>query len=82
MSNSQAFISIKIRDLTKVFKSRRAKITAVDHISLDVTKGEIFGMVGPNGAGKSTTFAMISTLIKPTSGTIKVAGFDVDNLLG
>lgn len=69
---------VEIRDLTKVFKARRAKITAVDHISFDVNKGEIFGMIGPNGAGKSTTFAMISTLIKPTSGTIKVAGFDVE----
>jgi ABC-2 type transport system ATP-binding protein len=49
----------------------------VDDISFDVFKGEIFGMIGPNGAGKSTTFSMLTTLIKPTNGSIKVAGFDV-----
>lgn len=69
---------IEVRDLTRVFISRRAKITAVDHISFDVNKGEIFGMIGPNGAGKSTIFAILSTLIKPTSGSIKVAGFDAE----
>jgi ABC-2 type transport system ATP-binding protein len=69
--------SIEVRNLTKVFFARRTKITAVDNISFDVSKGEVFGMIGPNGAGKSTTFAMMTTLIKPTSGTIKVSGFDV-----
>ncbi|MDD5614840.1 MAG: ATP-binding cassette domain-containing protein [Candidatus Methanoperedens sp.] len=59
--------------------SRRTKITAVDNISFDIYRGEIFGMIGPNGAGKSTTFAMMTTLIKPTSGSIKVAGFDIEN---
>jgi ABC-2 type transport system ATP-binding protein len=69
---------IEVRDLTKVFISRGRKITAVDNISFDVFDGEIFGMIGPNGAGKSTTFSMMTTLIKPTSGSIKVAGFDVE----
>ena len=69
---------IEVRNLTKIFISRRAKVTAVDDISFEVNKGEIFGMIGPNGAGKSTIFAMMSTLIKPTSGSIKVAGFDVE----
>jgi ABC-2 type transport system ATP-binding protein len=69
---------IEVRNLTKIFLSRRAKVTAVDDISFDVNKGEIFGMIGPNGAGKSTIFAMMATLIKPTRGSIKVAGFDVD----
>jgi len=69
---------IEVRDLTRVFISRRAKITAVDGVTFDVNKGEIFGMIGPNGAGKSTTFAILSTLIKPTSGSVKVAGFDVE----
>lgn len=58
--------------------ARRTKITAVDNISFDIYKGEIFGMIGPNGAGKSTTFAMMTTLIKPTSGSIKVAGLDIE----
>jgi ABC-2 type transport system ATP-binding protein len=69
---------IEVRNLTKIFTSRRAKVTAVDDISFDVFRGEIFGMIGPNGAGKSTTFAMMSTLIRPTSGSIKVSGFDVE----
>ncbi|HEY9205908.1 MAG TPA: ATP-binding cassette domain-containing protein [Candidatus Methanoperedens sp.] len=68
---------IEVRDLTKVFMSRRAKIIAVDHVSFEIYKGEIFGMIGPNGAGKSTTFAMLTTLVKPTGGSIKVAGLDV-----
>jgi|SRR5665647_752791 ABC-2 type transport system ATP-binding protein len=69
---------IEVRNLTKVFLSRGRKITAVNDISFDVSKGEIFGMIGPNGAGKSTTFSMLTTLIKPTNGSIKVAGFDVE----
>ncbi|OEU42708.1 hypothetical protein BGV40_08050 [Methanosarcina sp. Ant1] len=69
---------IEVRNLTKVFLSRGRKITAVNDISFDVFKGEIFGMIGPNGAGKSTTFSMLTTLIKPTNGSIKVAGFDVE----
>jgi len=69
---------IEARDLTKVFISRRMKVTAVDHVSLEIYKGEIFGMIGPNGAGKSTTFAMMSTLIKPTSGSIRVSSFDAE----
>ncbi len=69
---------IEVRNLTKIFIGRRRKITAVSDVSFDVLKGEIFGMIGPNGAGKSTTFAMMATLIKPTSGSIKIAGFDVE----
>ncbi len=69
---------IEVKNLVKVFHSRGRKITAVNDVSFDVFKGEIFGMIGPNGAGKSTTFSMLTTLIKPTSGTIKVSGFDVD----
>lgn len=69
---------IEVKNLVKVFHSRGRKITAVNDVSFDVFKGEIFGMIGPNGAGKSTTFSMLTTLIKPTSGIIKVSGFDVD----
>jgi ABC-2 type transport system ATP-binding protein len=69
---------IEVRNLVKTFNSRGRKITAVNDISFDVFKGEIFGMIGPNGAGKSTTFSILTTLIKPTSGSIKVAGFDVE----
>jgi ABC-2 type transport system ATP-binding protein len=69
---------IEVRNLTKIFKSRGRTITAVNDVSFDVFKGEIFGMIGPNGAGKSTTFSVLTTLLKPTSGSVKVAGFDVE----
>jgi ABC-2 type transport system ATP-binding protein len=51
--------------------------TAVDHIGLSVMPGTIFGLLGPNGAGKSTTIKMLTTLLRPTSGSARVAGFDV-----
>src|SRR3954466_5071594 len=50
---------------------------AVDGIDLGVSPGEIYGFLGPNGAGKSTTVLMLTTLLPPTSGTARVAGFDV-----
>jgi ABC-2 type transport system ATP-binding protein len=59
--------------LTKKFNS----FTAVDHLDLNVLKGEIYGFLGPNGAGKSTTIRMLCTLLSPTSGTARVDGFDV-----
>jgi len=65
--------SVIVRDLVKCF----GDFVAVDHISLDTRKGEIFGFLGPNGAGKSTTIRMLCGLLTPTSGTAIVAGFDV-----
>ncbi len=65
--------SIEVYGLTKEFDS----LIAVDHISFKVKSGEIFGLLGPNGAGKTTTIHMLTTLLKPTSGTAKVAGFDI-----
>jgi len=52
-------------------------VKAVDGVDLEVHDGEIFGFLGPNGAGKSTTVRMLTTLLKPTAGTARVAGFDV-----
>ncbi len=60
--------------LTKIYNKQ---IVAVDHIDLGIKEGEIFGLLGPNGAGKTTTIRMLSTLTRPTSGTAKVAGYDV-----
>lgn len=51
--------------------------TAVDNISFDVKRGEIFAFLGPNGAGKSTTIKMMTTMLRPTSGDLKLAGHDV-----
>jgi ABC-2 type transport system ATP-binding protein len=64
---------IRVDELTKKFDD----FTAVDHISFAVRRGELFGLLGPNGAGKTTTINMLSTLLRPTSGTAEVSGFDV-----
>lgn len=61
---------ITVENLTKKFET----ITAVKNISFNIDDGEIFGFLGPNGAGKTTTIRMLSTLIGPTSGTIKING--------
>ena len=53
------------------------RLLAVDHISFQVEKGEIFGFLGPNGAGKTTTIRMLTTLTKPSEGTAKIFGYDV-----
>jgi ABC-2 type transport system ATP-binding protein len=66
-------IAVEMRDLVKKFGS----FVAVDHISLAVEKGEIFGFLGPNGAGKSTAIRMLCGLLTPTSGSASVNGFDV-----
>jgi ABC-2 type transport system ATP-binding protein len=65
--------SVETHDLVKKFGS----FVAVDHVSLAVAKGEIFGFLGPNGAGKSTAIRMLCGLLTPTSGSASVNGFDV-----
>jgi ABC-2 type transport system ATP-binding protein len=65
--------AIAVRELTRVF----GDFVAVDHISFDVRRGEIFGFLGSNGAGKSTTIRMLCGLLAPTSGTAMVDGVDV-----
>lgn len=65
--------AIRAENLTRQFNG----FTAVDHISFTVQTGELFGLLGPNGAGKTTTINMLSTLLKPTSGSAEVAGFNV-----
>ncbi len=65
--------SIETRSLSKSF----GDLKAVDDISFNVEKGEIFGFLGPNGAGKTTTIMILTTLLKPTSGQGLVSGFDV-----
>lgn len=63
---------IQVSRLTKQYKS----IRAVDDISFSVAKAEVFAFLGPNGAGKTTTIKMLTTLLRPTSGQIKINGFD------
>ncbi len=64
---------IETMDLTKKFGS----LTAVDRVNIEVEQGEIFGLLGPNGAGKSTIISMLCTILKPTSGTALVNGYDI-----
>jgi ABC-2 type transport system ATP-binding protein len=65
---------IEVEGLVREFKNGPR---AVDGIDLDVSPGEIYGFLGPNGAGKSTTVLMLTTLLPPTDGTARVAGFDI-----
>lgn len=66
-------VIVEVKDLTRDFGAFRA----VDHISLTICRGEIFGFLGPNGAGKSTTIRMLCGILLPTSGDAQIAGFDL-----
>ena len=71
---------IKTHGLTKVFKIGKkgeTELVAVDDLSLEVESGEVFGFLGPNGAGKTTTVRMLTGLIRPSSGSAQVAGFEL-----
>lgn len=65
--------AIEARELTRRFGS----VLAVDHVTLDIERARIYGFLGPNGSGKSTTIRMFCGLLRPTSGTVKVLGYDV-----
>ena len=69
---------IHVQNLSRSFEDKkRGTVKAVDNLSFDVNPGEIFGLLGPNGAGKSTALRLISTLLKPSSGTATINGFDI-----
>ena len=81
--------AVELHGLTKRFPARileehdgrqravRREIVAVDHVNLQIRRGELFGLLGPNGAGKTTTIRMLCTLLAPTAGTARVWGHDV-----
>src|SRR5258708_25304737 len=75
---SQGCAMIHVENLTKSFRDlRRGEVLAVDHVGFDAHAGEIFGLLGPNGAGKTTTMRILCTVLRPTGGIARVAGFDV-----
>ena len=71
--DNQSEIAVQVSDLTRKF----GDFTAVDHVSFEVKRGEIFGLLGPNGSGKTTTIRMITGLLAPTSGSAHVLGQDM-----
>ena len=66
-------VVVEVRDLVRMFGA----FTAVNHVSFEVRRGELFGLLGPNGAGKTTTFRMLCGLLPVTGGTLRVAGLDL-----
>jgi ABC-2 type transport system ATP-binding protein len=68
-------VAVHLENLTRRFNG----LVAVDNISFDIEHGEIFGLLGPNGAGKTTTLSMLSTMLKPTSGSATVNGIDIEH---
>jgi ABC-2 type transport system ATP-binding protein len=68
-------LAVEVHDVSKRFK--RGDVLALDHVSLDVVPGKVFGLLGPNGAGKTTLVRILSTVLSPDSGVAKVFGLDV-----
>jgi len=81
-SNSEGHCSagdcvIRIDHLTKIFRDKQRTVKAVDDVTFDVKRGEIFGLLGPNGAGKSTLIRILTTLLSPSSGTAFVGEYEI-----
>lgn len=73
--------AIEIKDLCKQFRGKKnARVDALKSLTLEIAEGEIFGFLGPNGAGKSTTIKTLMGLIRPTSGSARIAGHDVSSV--
>src|SRR5574340_1267232 len=77
-------LAIETRDLVRTYRTRKSAqnrsggtVVAVDGITLEIPRGELFGLLGPNGAGKTTLIKVLVTLLLPTSGSARVAGLDV-----
>ena len=70
-------MSIRMDNLTRDFEAEESPVRAVDGLTLEVPAGTIFGFLGPNGAGKTTTIRMLTGQLLPTSGSAKVAGYDI-----
>jgi len=75
MHGTTTFAAIEIRDLEKIYEGGKR---ALEGITLDVPRGQIFGLLGPNGAGKSTMINIMAGLVNKTAGTVSIWGFDID----
>lgn len=76
-------MSIEVQGLVKRFATReRGQFLAVDHLSLSIQNGEVYGLLGPNGAGKTTTLRMLATLLEPDEGRVVIGGVDLRDPLG
>lgn len=76
-SNERAGSAIEIESLTKFYGKGARQVRAVDDISLSIPPGQVLGLLGPNGAGKTTTIKLICGLVSPTSGSVRVNGYDI-----
>jgi ABC-2 type transport system ATP-binding protein len=82
-SNGRSKVVIEIDQLTKDYEIgflKKKKVRALDHLTLEVNAGEIFGFLGPNGAGKTTTLKLLTRLIYPTEGTARILGQPIDDV--
>jgi ABC-type multidrug transport system ATPase subunit len=70
-------IAVSVKNIFKSYGAKKEKVTALDDISFEVKKGELFGIIGPDGAGKTSLFRILTTLLLADSGTASVDGFDV-----
>ena len=75
-------IAIEFDHVTKMFRRRGQDTAAVSDLSMRITSGEILGLLGPNGAGKTTAIKMLCGLVTPTSGTVRLNGYDVHRQRG
>ncbi len=70
---------IVVENLAKIYEDlKRGRFVAVEDVSFEVAPGEIFGLLGPNGAGKTTVLRILSTVLRPSSGSARIGGYDVD----
>ncbi len=71
---------IKIENLSKLYQTNKQQVQAVNNVSLNIEKGEIFGVIGYSGAGKSTFIRLINRLEEPTNGTVSIQELDITNM--